>query len=247
MGVVDDMESRDRHEDILVDECERLRNEICDKDSRIHELTRELKEAKLQIERAYLENIETLRYAVEVRNPYTRGHSERVSKYAVLIGGKMGLTESELKTLRIGGLFHDIGKIGTPDSILLKEGKLTDEEYARIKRHPLIGTEILSNARVFDDILPVVKYHHERFDGSGYPEQLKGDEIPLLARITAVADSFDAMSSRRTYRDKLEMEVIVQEIKNGKGTQFDPEIADVFIDVLENCFEEIGEIQKSYV
>lgn len=221
--------------------------ELTNQEEEIARLKDELVEAKLQIERAYLENIETLRYAVEVRNPYTRGHSERVSKYAVLIGEKLNLSDEQLRILRIGGLFHDIGKIGTPDSILLKDSKLTDEEYAKIKRHPTIGTEILSNSEVFKDILPIVKHHHERYDGKGYPDQLKGEEIPLLARITSVADSFDAMSSRRTYRDKLELSNIIDEIEKNKGTQFDPEMADAFIEILKDNFEKIKEIQESYL
>ena len=148
-----------------------------------------------------MESIETLRYTVEAKDPYTRGHSDRVSEYSVLIGQKLGLTEDQIKTLRIGGLFHDIGKIGIPDSILLKPSKLSDDEYSQIKNHPSIGAHFLCNAEVFQDIIPIVKHHHERFDGNGYPGKLKGNDIPYLARIAAVADTYDAMTSRRTYRD----------------------------------------------
>ena len=212
----------------------------------IQRINEELSEAKDQLEKAYLESIQTLRYTVEAKDTYTRGHSDRVSEYAVLIGQKMGLSEEELKTLKIGGLFHDIGKIGIPDSILLKETKLSDDEYSEIKHHPSIGAHILSNATIFADIIPIVKYHHERYDGRGYPENLVGENIPLLARITAVADAFDAMNSRRTYRNNLELEVIKEEIRKNRGTQFDPKAADIFLDILENEFEKIREIQDKY-
>lgn len=212
----------------------------------IQRINEELADAKDQLEKAYLESIQTLRYTVEAKDTYTRGHSDRVSEFAVLIGQKMGLSEAELKTLKIGGLFHDIGKIGIPDSILLKESKLSDDEYSEIKHHPSIGAHILSNATIFADIIPIVKYHHERYDGRGYPENLVGENIPLLARITSVADAFDAMSSRRTYRNNLEMEVIKEEIRKNRGTQFDPKAADIFLDILDNEFEKIKEIQEKY-
>ena len=157
-----------------------------------------LKESKDELEKAYLDMIQSLRYAVEAKDPYTRGHSDRVSEFAVLIGRKLGLPDNEIRTLQIGGLFHDIGKIGVPDNILQKEAKLTDDEYSQIKNHPSIGAHILGEAEVFKDIIPIVKHHHERFDGNGYPSKLKGEEIPFLARITAVADSFDAMTSKRS-------------------------------------------------
>lgn len=212
----------------------------------IQKINLELSDAKDQLEKAYLESIETLRYTVEAKDTYTKGHSDRVSEFAVLIGEKMGLSESELKTLKIGGLFHDIGKIGIPDSILLKDAKLTNDEYSEIKHHPSIGAHILSNATIFADIIPVVKYHHERFDGRGYPENLQGENIPLLARIVAVADSFDAMSSRRTYRNSLEIETIINEIRNNSGTQFDPQVANVFLDILKNEYENIKKIQENF-
>lgn len=212
----------------------------------IKRINDELSDAKDQLERAYLESIQTLRYTVEAKDTYTRGHSDRVSEFAVLIGQKMGLSEAELKTLKIGGLFHDIGKIGIPDSILLKETRLSDDEYSEIKHHPSIGAHILSNATIFADIIPIVKYHHERYDGRGYPENLVGENIPLLARITTVADAFDAMSSRRTYRNNLDIETIKEEFRKNRGTQFDPKIDDIFLDILENELDKIKEIQEKY-
>ncbi len=212
----------------------------------IRQINYELKETYNKLEKAYLENIETLRYAVEAKDPYTKGHSDRVSAYSVLLGKKLGLSDKDINTLRVGGLFHDIGKIGVPDNILLKTTKLTSDEYSKIKNHPTIGTHILSNATIFKDTLPIVKHHHERYDGNGYPDKLKGEEIPYLARITAVADAFDAMTSKRSYRDSLDLEYVKSEIKNNIGTQFDPLIAKVFLDLIDNNYQDILEIQKKY-
>lgn len=212
----------------------------------IKQINGELKDTYQKLQKSYLESIQTLRYTVEAKDTYTRGHSDRVSEYSVLIGKKLGLHEDDLNTLRIGGLFHDIGKIGVPDSILLKPGKLTEDEYSEIKNHPTIGAHILSSATIFQHLIPVVKHHHERYDGNGYPGKLKAEEIPYLARITAVADTFDAMTSKRTYRDSLELDTVKAEIQRCKGTQFDPQIADAFLDILNNDFEAIKEIQESY-
>ena len=213
----------------------------------IKKINTELKDTYEKLERSYMESIQTIRYTVEAKDAYTRGHSDRVSEYSVLIGKHMGLSEEDLKTLRIGGLFHDVGKIGVPDSILLKPGKLTDDEYSEIKNHPTIGAHILSTATIFRDLIPIVKHHHERYDGNGYPSRLKGEEIPFLARITAVADTFDAMTSKRTYRDSLPLDVVKAEIEKCKGTQFDPEIADAFLDILNNHYDDIVEIQNRYI
>ena len=212
----------------------------------ISRINDELKEKNDELEKAYLDTIGILRYTVEAKDPYTRGHSDRVSEFSVLIGTKMELDEDTLHLLKIGGLFHDIGKIGIPDSILLKETKLDDEEYSQIKNHPAIGAHILGDAEIFKDIIPIVMHHHERFDGKGYPKGLKGEQIPLAARIAAVADTFDAMTSKRTYRDALPLETVIAEIEKCSGTQFDPKIANVFLDILKNDYKEIEEIQKKY-
>ena len=213
----------------------------------IRKINVELRDTNEKLEKAYLESIQTLRYTVEAKDTYTRGHSERVSEYSVLIGKKLGLSDSDLKNLQIGGLFHDIGKIGVPDSILQKESKLTDDEYSQIKQHPNIGLHILSHASIFEDILPIVEHHHEKYDGSGYPGKLAGEQIPYLARIAAIADSFDAMTSRRSYRDSLPIENVISEFKRCRGTQFDPELADLFLDILENHYDEISEIQEKFI
>ena len=213
----------------------------------IKQINEKLEDSKEQLEQAYLDMIQTLRYTVEAKDSYTRGHSDRVSEYSVLIGEKLGLSEEQIKTLRIGGLFHDIGKIGIPDSILLKPAKLTDDEYSQIKNHPSIGAHILGNATIFKEIIPIVKHHHEKYDGNGYPSRLKGEEIPYMARIAAVADTFDAMTSRRSYRGPIDIEHVKEEIKRCEGTQFDPQIAEAFLDILNNNFEKIKDIQEKYV
>ena len=212
----------------------------------IKNINNELLKSKEQLEKAYLESIETLRYTVEAKDNYTRGHSDRVSQYSVLIGLNLGLSPFDLKTLRIGGLFHDIGKIGISDSILLKNGKLTEEEYNEIKKHPIIGKNILSNAEIFKDIIPIVLYHHERYDGKGYPYGLVDKDIPLLARIVSVADAFDAMTSKRSYRNELSLDFVKEEIKSKIGTQFDPIVATTFLDILNNEHRLISEIHKSH-
>ena len=212
----------------------------------IQKINEELRDKNDELEKAYLDTIGILRQTVEAKDPYTRGHSDRVSEFAVLIGTKMGLDEKTIHILKIGGLFHDIGKIGIPDSILLKESKLSDDEYSQIKNHPTIGAHILGNATVFQDIIPIVKYHHERYDGRGYPSQLAGTDIPLIARITAVADAFDAMTSKRTYRDSLPIEKVKEEIERCSGTQFDPEIAKLFLGILNNEYNSTLEIQDKY-
>ena len=213
----------------------------------IKQINDELKDANEKLEKAYMESIETLRFTVEAKDPYTRGHSDRVSEYSVLIGKQLNLSDEDLKTLQIGGLFHDVGKIGVPDSILLKTERLTDDEYSEIKNHPAIGAHILSNATIFKNIIPIVKHHHEKYDGTGYPGKLKGEDIPLFARIAAIADAFDAMTSKRTYRDSLSLDIVKAEIQRCKVTQFDPHLADIFLDILNNNYNDIVEIQSKYL
>jgi len=210
----------------------------------IKEINEKLQATNEELEKAYLESIETLRYTVEAKDTYTRGHSDRVSEYSYLIGKHLNLPEEDLKKLKLGGLFHDIGKIGIPDSILLKTERLTNDEYSEIKHHPAIGAHILSNATIFKDIIPIVKHHHERYDGEGYPGKLVGINIPYLARITAVADTYDAMTSKRAYRDPRPLNIVIAEFENNSGTQFDPEITNVFLDILKNHYDEIEEIQN---
>lgn len=210
----------------------------------IKQINNELSTSKELLEKSYLESIETLRNTVEVKDIYTKGHSDRVSAYSLLIGEKLNLTPEEMKTLKIGALFHDIGKIGIPDGILLKTDKLTEDEYSEIKNHPSIGAHILSDASIFADIIPIVKHHHERYDGRGYPGKLAGSDIPLLARIVAVADTFDAMTSKRSYRQALDFDYTRKEIEKCSGTQFDPVIAKTFLEILDTEKDKILQIQN---
>lgn len=183
---------------------------------------------------------------VDKKDHYTKCHCNRVSEYCVLIGKKLGLPQEDIDKLRIGGLFHDIGKIGIPDNILKKESKLTNEEYDEIQTHTSLGVDILTRNKVFKEIIPIVEYHHEKYDGNGYPFKLKGDEIPLAARITAVADTFDAMTSKRSYRDPIPLTDVVQEFKKCSGTQFDPNIVNTFLDIINNEYDVIEQIQQKY-
>ena len=182
---------------------------------------------------AYMQTIETLRYVVETRDKETKGHSERVSVLASALAQEMGMQDEEIDQIRIAGLFHDIGKVGVPDSILLKNGPLTKEEFEEIKKHPAEGEKILATYTPFGEMLPIVRGHHERFDGTGYPDGLAGEEICLGARITAVADSFDAMISNRTYRLGLGLDKTLSELRRCKNTQFDPQIVDAFFEMID--------------
>lgn len=189
-----------------------------------------LKESYLRLKRTYLELIEALTKAVDAKDKYTAGHSTRVSLYARIIGKELGMSKEELSRLKVASLFHDIGKIGIPDVVLLKEGKLTDEEFMIIKTHPIIGSKILAPVSMFADVMSGVKHHHEKYNGRGYPDGLTGEEIPLNARILAIADSFDAMTSDRSYRRRMSFEAALDELENCMGTQFDPVLAKHFID-----------------
>ena len=166
---------------------------------------------------------------IEAKDEYTRGHSERVTTYAVQIGKAMKLDAEDLRILELGGLLHDVGKIGVPENILRKAGPLTDDEYQIIKQHPKVGHNILKEMDGADTIGEMVRHHHERWDGKGYPDGLAKDGSSLLARILTVADSFDAMSSRRPYRDRLAQEKVLREIKRNAGTQFDPDVAEAML------------------
>lgn len=184
------------------------------------------------LEEFSLGTISALARSIDAKSPWTHGHSERVTKIALSIGKNAGLKEKELNDLRIAGLLHDIGKIGTYESILDKHEKLTEEEFLEIKKHPVIGSKILAPIKRLQRVLPAIRSHHEAFDGSGYPDGLSGLEIPLQARILAVSDTVDAMSADRPYREGQPMEVIIEELNRCSGTQFDPAIVDNFIQTI---------------
>lgn len=182
----------------------------------------------------YIDTIEVLRLTVDAKDVYTRGHSDRVAHLAVKIGESFNLSQNELEILKLGGFFHDIGKIGTADDILLKIGALDCNEYREIKKHPIKGSHILSAVSMFKEVVPLVRYHHERIDGKGYPDGLKGEQIPFLARILSVADAYDAMTSDRHYRARLDPGEAKKQLIKGKGIQFDADVVDRFLDILEN-------------
>jgi HD-GYP domain-containing protein (c-di-GMP phosphodiesterase class II) len=166
---------------------------------------------------------------LELKDPYTRGHSERVANYALLLGKEIGkLSKEQEKSFYYACLLHDIGKVNIPDQILMKPGKLTDEEFDIIKTHPVVGAEAVKNVEGINDSICVILSHHERWDGKGYPNQLKGEEIPLFARISAIADAFDAMTSSRSYREAMPVEEAYKRIVDGKGSQFDPLLVEEF-------------------
>ena len=180
------------------------------------------------------ESIETFTGFIDAKDPYTNGHSKRVAKYTRFIAEKMGYEGEELDRIYYVALLHDCGKIGVPDNILGKPGRLTDEEFEVIKSHTVRGGEILHHFKSLEDVDEGALYHHERYDGKGYPKGLAGEDIPLIARIICVADAFDAMNSNRVYRNRLTKENIINEIEVNKGRQFDPKIADIMLKLLRD-------------
>ena len=181
-----------------------------------------------------VDSIETLVSTIEARDENTKGHSKRVSELASVLGMYLQIGIKEVEKLRYAGILHDVGKIGIRDAVLNKQGPLSDEEYKIMKTHPQLGDAILQNISSLEPcIREAAKHHHERFDGRGYPDQLKGEEIPLFARILAVVDTYDAMTCDRVYRKGLPKEVALEEIEKGRGTQFDPYIAGEFIEMMK--------------
>lgn len=182
-----------------------------------------------QLNEAYQGMISTLRYTVEARDEETRGHSDRVSKMAAILSEYLGMDHDFICRIKVAGLFHDIGKIGIPDRILRKPDRVTREEYEEIRNHPVIGSKILSGLADFRNLVPIVRGHHERIDGTGYPDGLRGEEIPEGARILSIVDAFDALVSNRVYRSGRSWEEALDEIRRNRGSQFDAEYADGFI------------------
>ncbi len=177
--------------------------------------------------------VKSLAHAVEAKDPYTSGHSDRVGKYCKKIALKVGFSEEKAEDLYWAGLLHDIGKIAVPLDILTKPGKLTEEEYKRVKEHPKVSHKICKDLRTLQKVLPAVKYHHERWDGKGYPSGLAGKEIPVEARIMSVADAFDAMTSDRSYRKALSRQKALRILKEEKNKQFQGTIVDTLLEILD--------------
>ena len=185
------------------------------------------------LRQSFLDTVIALTTLIDMKDRYTRGHSVRVTRYCLQIARKLNLSRREIEILKFGALLHDIGKVGVDESILHKPSKLTDEEYKAIKRHPEMGEDVIRHIKFLEEGLQIIRHHHERYDGKGYPDGLKGKDIPLLARIIAVADAFDAMTSDRPYRKAFSFQKTIEELKKGAGTQFDPEIVKLAIAVFK--------------
>jgi putative nucleotidyltransferase with HDIG domain len=190
--------------------------------------SRELMESYRRLEESSLEAIQSLNATVDAKDPYTAGHSARVQRIAVAVAEELGVPRERLDAVRFGGLFHDIGKIAVPDSILTKPGALDDEEFAAIKRHPADGAAVVSHFTRLREAVPLIRHHHERWDGRGYPEQLAGSEIPAEACVVGLADAWDAMTTDRPYRGALTVEAAAAEVRRCRGTQFSPAVVDAF-------------------
>lgn len=199
----------------------------------VEKRTKEAVERKEKVERLSEQIILTLAKTIDAKDTYTNGHSERVAAYARDIAGRMGMSEKQQQEIYHMGLLHDIGKIGIPDTIINKAGKLTDEEYRTICTHPEIGEKILTTISEFPGISVGAKYHHEKYDGTGYPGKVSGDDIPFPAMIIGIADAYDAMTSKRSYRDVLPQQVVRGEVEKGRGTQFHPACADIMLQMID--------------
>ena len=211
-------------------ELNRLQNNLA---GEVEKKTREIIGQQQRIERILIQIVKALSGAVDAKDPYTRGHSYRVAEYAREIARRAGFSEAERQDIFMMGLLHDIGKIGIPDDIINKTGKLTGQEYDVMKRHPYVGAKILENIPEFPELAKGARWHHERFDGDGYPDGLVGERIPIEARIICVADAYDAMTSRRSYRDILPQNEVRSEVKKGRGSQFDPYFADIMLELID--------------
>ncbi|SDB49996.1 putative two-component system response regulator [Pseudobutyrivibrio sp. YE44] len=188
-------------------------------------------------ENLFMHVVESLADAIDAKDNYTNGHSGRVADYSKEIAKRYGYDEKKQEKIFMMGLLHDVGKIGVPDEVINKPGRLTDEEFAKIKKHPGIGGKILSNIKEMPELAAGAKWHHERYDGKGYPQGLSGDDIPEEARIIAVADAYDAMTSNRSYRGSLPQQIVRGEIEKGKGSQFDPRFADIMLGMIDEDTE----------
>lgn len=197
-----------------------------------------------QIQESYETTLIMLANAIEVRDPYTRGHVERVMNYAQTIAEYLGWSSTEINNLRFGSILHDIGKIHISEEILCKESTLSEEEWVEMRKHPEMGAELIKDIHYLQPASPVILYHHERWDGSGYPYGLRGEKIPVVARIIAIADSFDAMTTKRPYREELLPEQAFREIISWQGKQYDPLIVEAFQQVWETG--DIMEIFKAF-
>ncbi len=199
--------------------------------------TQEISAQHERLEKMSMQIVTALSGAIDAKDTYTNGHSTRVAEYSAQIAKRAGFSESVQRDIYMMGLLHDVGKIGVPDAIINKPTSLSDEEYSVIMNHPVLGARILKSISEFPQMVTGARWHHERYDGTGYPDGLSGENIPVEARIIAVADSYDAMSSRRSYRNILSQEKIRRELINGKGKQFDPVFADIMLAMMSEDTE----------
>ncbi|MBS3907303.1 MAG: response regulator [Syntrophaceae bacterium] len=214
-------------------ESRRLEEEIEAYHNRMEELVEErtakLKQAYRILKKAHLDSVKVLAEAIDAKDPYTRGHSDRVKRMSLAIAKKMGFSEERLENLEYGALLHDIGKIGIKDEVLQKQAPLSSEEYQYIQEHPLIGVKIVEGVEFFKDKIPMIRHHHEHYDGSGYPDGLAGEAIPIEARIISLPDAFDAMTSSRPHRGVMSLQDVLAELEKFKGRQFDPKALEIFV------------------
>jgi HD-GYP domain-containing protein (c-di-GMP phosphodiesterase class II) len=209
--------------------------------SSIESAVEQLKKAAHENHLLFLNSVRMLAAAIDAKDPYTRGHSERVARYSIGIGKNLSLPEKEMRNLRISALLHDVGKIGIDDRILRKPGALSDDEFEVMKGHPVKGAAIMSGVAQLIDIIPGMKYHHEKWSGGGYPDGLEGEQIPMQARIVAIADTFDAMTTNRPYQKAMELGYVVEKIKSFAGTRFDPRVVDAFVSAVKRGDVQIEE------
>lgn len=208
-------------------------NSTLELDGYRRDLQRRLDEKTKEMERITIQAIMTVANTVDAKDDYTKGHSMRVAAYAEILAQRLGWSEEEIQNIYYVAMLHDVGKIGVPDAVLNKPFRLTDVEFRLIKGHTIMGAEILKDFKMFPNVSVGAKYHHERYDGKGYPEGLKGESIPLIARVIGLVDSYDAMTSNRVYRRRLRDDFVMEELRKGKGTQWDPDLVDIFIGLIE--------------
>ncbi|HEY3176318.1 MAG TPA: HD domain-containing phosphohydrolase [Candidatus Polarisedimenticolia bacterium] len=213
--------------------------EVVRKSAEVERLYQELKTAFERIHTTYNTTLEALMEALDTRDTETQGHSRRVSEFTLAVARRMGVTEPELTQMKWGALLHDVGKIGIPDAILRKPGPLTPEEWVEMRKHPELGRRILAGIKFLEGAVPIVYCHQERFDGTGYPRGLSGDQIPLGARIFAAVDTLDAMTMNRPYRKAMEYQRAREEVMKFGGTQFDPRVVEAFLQIPEQEWETI--------
>ncbi|HEV7571361.1 MAG TPA: HD domain-containing phosphohydrolase, partial [Thermoanaerobaculia bacterium] len=199
----------------------------------IESAVEQLRKAAHENHLLFINAVRMLAAAIDAKDPYTRGHSERVARYSIAIGKNLALSEQDMRNLRISALLHDVGKIGIDDRILRKPGALSDDEFEVMKGHPAKGAAIMSGVAQLIDIIPGMKYHHEKWSGGGYPDGLTAEEIPMQARIVAIADTFDAMTTNRPYQKAMELNYVVEKIKSFAGTRFDPHVVDAFASAVQ--------------